>query len=566
MILPRARARATPGDGPAPAVFSRAQLVLLACITLVAAALRLTALGTILPGINQDEAIGAWITRCLLVTGRDLVGQPWPVFYSHGIGDNPSMLFFWVLLPFQALLGMDVWTTRLPGALAGTLLVPLVAWCGARLVRPSVGLAAAALLALNIWAVSLSRLGVGATLCPLQALLPVALLIAAGAPLADASTARVRPLLALLAGLTAGIACWGFHPMRLYFPPLFLLLALVHAGDVRRTLATPGGRRSALLFALALGATAGPLVWRHAVDPAIAQRWEMTRLWQPDDSPLTIVALVARRFLVHFGPEFLLLTGDGYPATNPTRTGVLGPYLSPFLVAGLGLLLWRARRSRSARTLLVLLIVYPAGDLVSYYKGVHALRSAPGQAALVLLAAYGVVESVAWYGRRSRAIGVALVGLLFAAAVFFDAAPLVRYFRDLPRDPWMRTLNQADLLAASRWLRPRLDDVDAVFCSAPDMNQPFAVMLVGLDYDPRRWLAEPRERTTIVYDEYFRFGEVHFLPGGSGLEALRVLRENGKDDRVIWIVRPGTLPFHDPVFVRRGPDGAETLWVCRVVM
>src|SRR5690242_9589763 len=94
-------------------------LALLALLTLVAAVLRLSRLDLSPPGLNQDEALSAWNGWCLLRTGRDMCGQSWPIFFGHGIGDNPTMLFFYALMPVQALAGLGVWTTRLPGALAG---------------------------------------------------------------------------------------------------------------------------------------------------------------------------------------------------------------------------------------------------------------------------------------------------------------------------------------------------------------------------------------------------------------------------------------------------------------
>ena len=80
----------------------RARWLWLLGITAVAAALRWFALDHTPPGLNQDEAIGAWISWCLLKTGRDMSGQPWPIFYAHGIGDSPSTLFFYLTMPFQA--------------------------------------------------------------------------------------------------------------------------------------------------------------------------------------------------------------------------------------------------------------------------------------------------------------------------------------------------------------------------------------------------------------------------------------------------------------------------------
>jgi hypothetical protein len=165
----------------------RRDRIALRAITLVAAALRLFDLTHAPPGLNQDEAIGSWISWCLLKTGHDMTGQAWPIFYTHGIGDYPSTLFLYLAIPFQWLGGLNVWTARLPSAVSGVLCVPLIAYVGNRLFGRRVALVAAALLALNPWHLFLSRFGIGASHCSMFALLAIALLLAAAPRRARAS-------------------------------------------------------------------------------------------------------------------------------------------------------------------------------------------------------------------------------------------------------------------------------------------------------------------------------------------------------------------------------------------
>src|SRR5436190_399650 len=117
-----------PPAGPAASRWTPLDWVLLALITAAGAFLRLWRLRHAPPGLEQDEALGAWMSWCLLHTGRDMSGQPWPIFYAHGIGDSPPTLSFYLTIPFQWLGGLSPVTTRLPGAIAGALCVPLLAW------------------------------------------------------------------------------------------------------------------------------------------------------------------------------------------------------------------------------------------------------------------------------------------------------------------------------------------------------------------------------------------------------------------------------------------------------
>jgi len=104
-----------PAVAEAPGARRRAYVVL-ALILLVASALRLPGLDRMPAGLQQDEAANEWNAYCLLKTGCDQVGVRWPIFYIRALGENRSALFVYLLLPFQALGGLNLWTGRLPAA------------------------------------------------------------------------------------------------------------------------------------------------------------------------------------------------------------------------------------------------------------------------------------------------------------------------------------------------------------------------------------------------------------------------------------------------------------------
>lgn len=555
------RSEARPGPSP-----RTARLWLLA-ITLVAAGLRLWRLDLSPPGLNQDEAISAWISWCLLKTGRDMTGQPWPVFYGHGIGDYPATLYFYTLIPFQLLGGLSVWTTRLAAAVSGIACVPLIYWVGARLFGRLAGLLAAALLAVNAWHLFLSRFGVGAHQCTLFALIVIALMLRARLPLADGPGAEPRPGWAALAGLAAGMACYGFQPMRLYFPLLFLLLVAFNSGawwGLRRSRA---GVLSVLGLALGFGVTAGPLALRHVVDPVIGHRWEMTRLW-PAGTPLPqIVSLVFGRYLAHFHPDFLFVRGDLFEIVKPIGQGEFSWYLLPCMLAGLALVGTQARTSRAVRALLALLAAYPAGDVISRYMSVHALRSAPGIPALLLLAALGAAGGWEWLRARSRALATAAAVVLALGATALDGRFLARYFGEYNRRLEIYHGYHADLVEATRWLGSRLRDEDQVFVTTIGMNEPWAITLVTLGHDPRRWFAEPRDMRVIgEWEVYVRYGRMRLMYGDLWVPEYKALEGDGVPQHAWFIVRPGELDLANPVYVVRRPDGQPALWICELTI
>jgi len=532
------------------------------------------------PGLNQDEAIGAWISWCLLKTGHDMTGQAWPIFYTHGIGDYPSTLFLYMTIPFQWLGGLNVWTTRLPGAVSGVLGVPLVAHVGARLFDRRTGLMAALLLALNPWHLFLSRFAVGASHCAMFALLAMALLLAARLPLAgqrplEEMTGAPGPRapragLALLAGLSAGLACYGYPPLRMYFPALFALVAIVQWRALRETLATRAGRLAIGALALGFAVPFIPLAIVHLRDPAISHRWEMTRLWDPGASVLEIAGLVFGRYLDHFGLGFLFLRGDRFLDVNPLMAGAFPWIVLPLFLVGALVVLLRWRESASARTLAALVLAYPAGDLVSRYASVHAQRSAAGAGALALLAALGAISLAGAIGglagarqrgqrafERGSRIGT---GVVAAVVIALHIPALVRFYRDFDRSPEIQRAYHVSLVSAMRWLEPRLTNFDAVFCTVQGMNEPFSIALIGLDYDPHRWFAEVREvKANGEWEVTTRFGKLWFMYDDSWQGELTRLANEGRHARVLFITPPGESHDAIPLETIRAPDGAPDL-------
>ena len=541
-----------------------------------AAALRFAGLDFAPPGINQDEALSAWNAWCLLKTGHALSGEPWPIFHCRNIGDYPTMLFFYLLIPFQWLFGLSVWSTRLPAALAGIGAVACAWDVGRRLAGPAAGRWAALAMALAPWSVFLGHFGTGASLGPLQTLLPLSLLARSGlVPALDpGSTAALgaasgprrgapqRWLWALLAGLAFGLGTYGFHSLRVQLPLTLAAVMLVSPASLRRIASQPGARAGLIALSLGFLAPFLPLAVVSLTDPDSLRRWQMTRLWVPGAPVWTVVRLVAERWVTHFAPDFLFARGDHYSMLNPARIGALSWWMLPGLLAGGVLLIARSAREPRARLLLALLVLYPAGDLVSANEGVHSLRSAAGLPALALALGFGTQELLGRLARRGRGMAIAATALLLALAGAETAWTGTRFFRDGVRDRTTQIEYQTALLEASRWLGPRLGPDDHVFCTTTGTNQPFVIVLMGLRYDPARWLADSKDVVHAEFDRYRGFARFHFIYDDSAQAVAQALESNGRPERVWFLVRPGEFSMTEPVRRVTAPGGEEMLWVC----
>ena len=161
---------------------TRAPTLILCAIVLWAAGVRLWDCDGSPRGLQIDEASNAWNAWCLLKTGKDEWGRRWPIFYTRAFDDYRSPLYLYLLLPFQAVGGMNVCTTRLPAAVGGVVTVLLVFYVARRLFDSTTGLIAAAFVALAPWHIQHTRWGHEGTVTPLLFAGAIAAMLWAGVP------------------------------------------------------------------------------------------------------------------------------------------------------------------------------------------------------------------------------------------------------------------------------------------------------------------------------------------------------------------------------------------------
>jgi 4-amino-4-deoxy-L-arabinose transferase-like glycosyltransferase len=543
--------------------------MVLSIILLLAAGLRLVNLRQSPPGLNQDEAANAWNAYCLLKTGKDQVGVTWPIFYVRALGGNRSTLYVYLLLPFQAIWGLNVCSTRMPAALCGVLTIALVYFVGERLFDRQTGLFAAGLLALNPWHLQQSRWGHEASLCALLGLAPLAMILWAKILSRNDETHIPKPILAALAGAASGICCYGYQAARVFIPVFLLAATLVTVPAWWDSLKTRKGTLTIAFFIIAFSVVFGPLAWRHIVDPeGMGRHAQFTEfVWTESNSLFQMLRDVVARYIRHFGLYFLFIQGDRFNIQSPPYIGQFHWYMLPLMILGMVTLYRSMRFSYADRVLLVYLLTYPVADcLCAKPSGMHALRSSPGLCSLVLLAAVGAVNIGRWLWKESRTSHVAFAAILAGMVIGLNTRYLYRFYGKYNHLPGIYRAYHSDLVEACHWLRPRFDKFDAIFCTAEGMNMPYIVSLVVLDYDPARWFRESRNFTTLgEWDIYMRYGKMHFDYNGSSNRALRQLRVNGRLDRVALIVRPGQLNLPDEaqvVRVIRRADGEEVLRIC----
>ena len=133
--------------------------VVLGLILFGAFVLRVNQLNTIPVGMTDDEVRAVYSAYSLWNTGRDLTrGILLPVsFVLHNFSFTPVSIY--ATAPFVGILGLSPFSARLPFALAGVGVVFLTYLVVQRLLKnQTVAVIAAGVLAVNVWAIQLSRI------------------------------------------------------------------------------------------------------------------------------------------------------------------------------------------------------------------------------------------------------------------------------------------------------------------------------------------------------------------------------------------------------------------------
>ena len=549
--------------------------VALAIALITGAALRLTNLERAPAGLDVDEAVNAWNAWCVAETGRDQHGVSWPIKETAGFGQGTTTLYMYVVAPFYRAFGFTTVWTRVPAALAGVLTIALVYTIGMKLFDAGVGAVAALLLCVNPWHLQQSRWGHMSTMFPLAVAAVVAAIVWAGflecggrAAAFKAALTRRTPK-AAVAGCITALFLYGYYAIRLWVP-LFLVALAVFTWPQWKS-------RGAAVFAAVAAAVAAPLVIGTLRDPLLLKRAATTWVWSPQDSLLTRIGKVVARYPAHFGLDFLFRSGDPYPAMRPPPDyGVVLWFTLPLMIAGAAWVVAHFREVE-ARVLAVLVVTYPCADLLNEHDGPHGLRSIPGIIALTLLAAVGAVALFRYFARASRKFAVAVAAIIAVIGAAEATAFTRAYFTELDRIPVKYIAFATDLVDACQWMKPRLDQYDAVFVTGNAISHPYIYTLVVLQVPPQRWFTDekrfiegPLPNGWFRYEQVcLRYGKLHFMFPGADDGELERLKSDGKPQRVLLVVRPNEtfgVSVPPPLMRMQDATGRETLWVIEATL
>jgi 4-amino-4-deoxy-L-arabinose transferase-like glycosyltransferase len=133
--------------------------ILVVSIVLVGFFLRLLWLDQYPLGVTADEIQQGYMAYSILQTGKDEWGDFLPL-NPVSLGEYKPILYSALIVPFEAILGLNIYAVRLPSAIAGGATVLVIVYLVSTLFKSfKIGLLAGAILAISFWHIIFSRIG-----------------------------------------------------------------------------------------------------------------------------------------------------------------------------------------------------------------------------------------------------------------------------------------------------------------------------------------------------------------------------------------------------------------------
>jgi 4-amino-4-deoxy-L-arabinose transferase-like glycosyltransferase len=419
---------------PAAALWRyRADLLIVAGLTVVAALPRVWQLGEVPPGLHGDEAL----------TGLDaqrIQREGWIGPYVGSALGQPTGPLYWAAA-FLELFGSTAYTVRLSMAVLGIIGVPALYLAGRAMFDRTTGLIAALILATMTWHIHYSRTAFMVVAWPLMEALALALLFLA--------LNRGRLWLFVPAGavLGAGSLSYNVYPLFIVAVGFFAVAVVIQARALRRVLLL----RFGVYFAVAAVAALPLLLFIADSDNNYFSHHRQysylrTEEYTSEDTAGRAKLLAVKAF------DWLSYMVWRDHADFVDAAGVR-PMLDPLTVAlvtgGVAIALWRGNRP-SHQMLLLMLVLLPAASIVSVDGQFRrALGLAPAAA---LLAALPL--ALAWREAREegRVLRWAARAGVAAVVVAVSVINLRGYFGELGSSDLAKWVYAEQLAEASKYI------------------------------------------------------------------------------------------------------------------
>jgi len=494
--------------------------ILLWGIIVLAAVLRLVNLNHYPAGLNADEAAIGYNAYSLIQTGKDEHGISWPIHFKSFSDFKPGF-YFYLVLPFVKLLGLNIWAVRLPNAILGILSVVLMMFFvkeifGEKSVANRFSLWSGFFLAISPWHLQYSRGGWESGVAIFFILTGVYLFF----------KALNNPKFFLFSILFFIFSLYTYHSARLVAPLLFLgLLALFW-----RKIFVKANLKWIIISVLVGLILLFPLV-KDFLGPAGISRfsgvgllsdtgpfWRTNELRGQHANPWSFpVRLFHNRlvayslaffsnWLSHFNGNFLFLFGDVIERNRVPETGQMCFFDILFVVLGIYFLI--LKRPQNWQFIFLWLMVAPVAAAMTF-QAPHALRANNMVIPLVIIVAYGAINLFDWFKKKKKIIRLIFYVFILLLIPWNAGRYLHEYYVHYPKTypaAWEYGFDQ---------LVPYLEEIKGEYEKVyvtDKYDQPYIIFLFYLKYPPEEFQKEVKltPRDKFGFSTVRDFDKFHF--------------------------------------------------------
>jgi len=373
---------------------------LLLLVVLVAAGLRFWQLGETPPGLYRDEAANG-LDALDVLSGNGQERSPF--YFEANNGREPAYIYLTSLS--LAILGNTTAAVRLMAAVVGTLTTWFTYKLAATWFDKRVGLLSAAVWAITVWPIHLSRIGLRPVLLPLM----LAMVFWLGT-LAYRRSRDGLPgaWLWLLTGFVYGVSFYTYLAVR--FTPVIFGLLLIYLYLTRRHRPLWPG---VVFFAAGAAVALAPLIFLALAQPDVLfGRLGQVSIWNPDINEGDLIGTLWRQTWRTLGLFFV--AGDDIIRHNPPGRPMFDLLMAIPFLAGF---VWAVAnwRKTAAMTLLLWVGVMLAPTILAE-DAPHFLRAVGILPAALIIPAIALSHLWSW-PKIPRALAQGLViGLLLVSA------------------------------------------------------------------------------------------------------------------------------------------------------
>lgn len=510
--------------------------ILLIFIIILAFILRVYKVSEYPAGLNADEAAIGYNAYSLIQTGKDEFGHSWPINFQS-FNDFKPGLYFYLVLPFVKILGLNELAVRLPSVILGTLSVYFLFLLVKKVFDDErLALISSFLLSISPWAIHFSRGGWETNAATFFIIVGVYLFIHL---FKNQKFSRPQKLSALaecgqviLSSLFMVLSMYTYHSARVISPLLIIGLTIFNYKQIfvkrnLKNLLITAVLSFLLMIPLLKSLTSSEGTSRFSGVGIFADKGPYSKTNElrgqhgnPNDLYIKVThnqyleygLQFIDNYLRHFNGGFLFINGDEIQRNKVPETGQMYLVEIPFLILGIYFLL--KKRPRGWSFILWWLFVSPVASALTF-QSPHAIRALNMVIPLVIVTAYGILGLFDYLKKNVRFLSPIIQYSIFIILFLWNVSfYLHQYYIHYPQTyPTAWEYGFKDL---TEYLSKNENRFDKIYITGK-YDQPYILLAFYLRYSPvdfqKEALLTKRDQygfSTVEHFSKYYFGSINW--------------------------------------------------------